>query len=109
MGFFSQKITADKLAESLAGLFDASYKGLSEKVRGLLVDTEKFNESQNQELLAVSLAAVVYSVFKSLEEIPAKRYQQRDTLSANFNPMYSTSIFLHRKNDQNLRQRFLLE
>ena len=97
MGFFSQKITADKLTESLAGLFDASYNGLSEKVRGLLVGTEILNENQNQELLAVSLAAVVYSVFKSLEETPAKRYVigklQSDVFNQHFLSPEKRSVF----------------
>ncbi|MFA5387434.1 MAG: hypothetical protein WC322_03485 [Candidatus Paceibacterota bacterium] len=63
MGFFSKKITTEKIIETLADFFDAGYGalviGLKEKLKD---ENISIDENQDKELMVVSLFAVMKAI-----------------------------------------------
>ena len=71
MGFFSKKITTDRIAESLGGFFDIGYGSLvvgfkdSFKEKNIIIDEEK-----DKELLAVPMFAIIRAVMSTFGDTP---------------------------------------
>lgn len=63
MGFFSKKITTDKITETLIGFSDTNYNSLVNGLRDLLKEENRsINKEQNKELLIVSMLAIIRAV-----------------------------------------------
>lgn len=71
MGFFSKKITTDKITESLLGFFDAGYTSLTYGLKDLLGEKqESINKEQNKELLVVPMLAIIRAVLTTFGDTP---------------------------------------
>ncbi|OGZ65195.1 MAG: hypothetical protein A3C50_02960 [Candidatus Staskawiczbacteria bacterium RIFCSPHIGHO2_02_FULL_43_16] len=69
MGFFSRKITTDKITESLSGFFDASYGALVFDIKN--IDKQiLISREQDREIMIVSMFAVVRAVFTIFGDTP---------------------------------------
>lgn len=70
MGFFSKKITTDKIVESLVGFFDTIHTSYLEGIKDLLKGEEKLiNKEQDKELLVISMCTIMHSIFSAFGEI----------------------------------------
>ncbi len=66
MGFFSKKITTDKITESLVGFLDVGYNSLVNGFKDLLgKEQESINKEQNKELLFVPMLAIIRAVLSA--------------------------------------------
>jgi len=67
MGFFSKKITTDKIAESLEGFFDSMVAGFknSFKSKNILI-----NERQEKEILIISIFTIVHATIIAFGKTP---------------------------------------
>lgn len=67
MGFFSKKITADKIKDSLSGFFDAGYGSLVVGFKETFKDQQiSISKEQDMELIAVSMFAIIRAVLAAL-------------------------------------------
>jgi len=96
MGFFSNKITTDKIAKSLAGFFDTGYGSLVVGFKDTLKEQNISNE-QDKELIAVSMFAIIHAVLVKFGESDiAKRILgkfQHDIFNAYFKDPEERSKF----------------
>lgn len=71
MGFFSKKITTDKITESLLGFFDSGYSSLINGFEDLLKKKqESINKEQNKELLVIPMLAIIRAVLAAFRDTP---------------------------------------
>ncbi|MFA5745086.1 MAG: hypothetical protein WC887_02635 [Candidatus Paceibacterota bacterium] len=73
MGFFSKKITTDKITKALVGFFDAGYNSL------LTADTFKeqqisINKEQGKELFVVPMFAIIQAVIATFGDTAKTKY-----------------------------------
>jgi len=69
MGFFSKKITTEKIAESLSGFFDAGYGALVAGLKDIFKDQQiSIDKEQDEELIFVSMFAITRAVLTTFED-----------------------------------------
>lgn len=74
MGFFSKKITTEKIAKSLAGFFDAGYGALVVGLKDTFKDQQiSIDKEQDKELIAVPMFAIIRSVLTTFGDSPATK------------------------------------
>ena len=74
MGFFSKKITINKITESLAKVFDVGYGSLVIGFKDTFKDQQiLIDEKQDKELITVSMLAVIKAVLAAFGDTPAAK------------------------------------
>lgn len=72
MGFFSKKITTEKIAESLSGFFDAGYGALVVGLKDISKNQQvSVGKEQDKELIAVPMCAIIRAVLTTSGDSPA--------------------------------------
>jgi hypothetical protein len=71
MGFFSKKITTDKINEALLGLFDAGYDSLVMRLKDSYGDeVGRAGEMQDRELITIPMFAIIKGVTMAFGNMP---------------------------------------
>jgi len=98
MGFFSKKITTEKIAESLSGFFDAGYGALVVGLKDTFKDQQiSIDKEQDKELISVSMFAIIRAVLTTFGDSPATKNIigkfQHDVFSQYFKDVEERSKF----------------
>lgn len=71
MGFFSKKVTTDKITESLSGFFDTGYGSLVIGLKDAFKDKiGKIDEKQGRELMVVPMFAIIRAAMSAFGDSP---------------------------------------
>lgn len=74
MGFFSKKITTEKIAESLSGFFDVGYGTLVIGLKDAFKDQQiSIDKEQDKELISVPMFAIMRSVLTTFGDSPVSK------------------------------------